>query len=154
MEGERPMAAVSLGVGENESKRIPGAFESSLIHSLAERYRTVWIDRGAGGEEARRVTAAVESSGAGAQIRYWEGSFAGFVSVIAQSDFYAGYDSAGQHAAAAAGVPLLTVFAGAPSRRFQSRWSPRGRGRVSIFDPSDSRDFREVVAAILDSGRL
>jgi len=63
----------------------------------------------------------------GERVRYWEGSFAGFVSVIGQCDFYAGYDSAGQHAAAALGVPLLSVFAGACSARFRDRWAPAGR---------------------------
>jgi ADP-heptose:LPS heptosyltransferase len=125
---ERPMVAVSLGVGENESKRVGGDFETLLIRSLGERYATVWVDRGAGGEEARRVTATVEASGVADHIRFWEGSFAGFASVIAQSDFYVGYDSAGQHAAAASGVRSITVFAGAVSDRFRSRWSVTGSG--------------------------
>ena len=59
----RPRAAVSLGVGENDSKRIGGDFEAQLIRALGEKYRTIWIDRGVGGEEARRVTAAAEASG-------------------------------------------------------------------------------------------
>jgi ADP-heptose:LPS heptosyltransferase len=121
----RPYASVSLGVGGNNSKRISDAFEADLIRDLAERYRTVWIDRGAGGEEAQRVSQAAANSGALDRVRFWEGSFAGFVSVIAQSAFYAGYDSAGQHAAAAAGIPLRSIFVGAISPRFQSRWSPK-----------------------------
>jgi ADP-heptose:LPS heptosyltransferase len=124
IEGERPVAALSLGVGENESKRLGLAFESQMIAAIAERFRTLYIDRGMGGEEARRVTEAAECSGVMRQLRFREGSFAEFTSVIQQSDFYAGYDSAGQHAAAAAGTPLITVFAGAPSERFQKRWSP------------------------------
>ena len=59
----RPRAAVSLGVGENESKRIAGDFEAQLIRALGGKYRTIWIDRGVGGDEARRVTAAAEASG-------------------------------------------------------------------------------------------
>ena len=120
----RPCAAISLGVGENESKRIPGTFEADLIRHLSRRHPTLYIDRGAGGEEARRVTAAVEASGISNRVRFHEGSFAAFVSLIAQCDFYAGYDSAGQHAAAAAGVPFVSVFAGAPSKVFRARWSP------------------------------
>jgi len=126
----RPAAAVSLGVGENETKRIGGDFEAKLIAALTERYRTVWLDRGAGGEEARRVTAAV----AGRRVRFWEGSFAGFVSVVAQSDFYVGYDSAGQHAAAAAGVPLVSIFAGAVSDVFRARWAPHGAGIQTVLN--------------------
>jgi ADP-heptose:LPS heptosyltransferase len=131
--GERPRAAISLGVGGNDSKRIGGDFEADLIRSLGARYGTLWIDRGAGGEEARRVTTAVEASGVAERVCFWEGSFAGFASVISQCDFYAGYDSAGQHAAAAAGIPLTTYFAGAPSDRFRERWTPAGTGEINVI---------------------
>jgi ADP-heptose:LPS heptosyltransferase len=126
--GGRPRAAVSLGVGGNDTKRVGGDFEAHLIRSLAERYNTVWIDRGAGGEESLRVTAAVNASDSEERVRFWEGGFAGFASIIAQSDLYVGYDSAGQHAAAASQTPLVTIFAGAPSLRFQQRWTPYGEG--------------------------
>ncbi len=129
-----PRATVSLGVGDNETKRIHGDFEAQLIRALGETFRTIWIDRGVGGEEALRVTAAAEASGCIDRIRFWEGSFAGFASLIAQSDLYAGYDSAGQHAAAASGTPLITIFAGAPSERFRQRWSPRGPGRIRVIE--------------------
>jgi ADP-heptose:LPS heptosyltransferase len=133
VEGNAPRAAVSFGVGENESKRIGGDFESEVLRALGERFETIWIDRGVGGEEARRVTAAAEASGCSACIRFSEGSFAEFASVIAQSDLYVGYDSAGQHAAAAANVPLISLFAGAPSERFRQRWSPAGSGRIHVI---------------------
>jgi len=123
-------AAVSLGVGENDSKRVGEDFETRLIETLGIFYETVWVDRGVGGEEARRVTAAVEESLVGDRVRFWEGGFAGFASLISRSDLYVGYDSAGQHAAAAAGVPLISVFAGAPSERFRRRWTPSGHGNV------------------------
>ncbi|HWE00196.1 MAG TPA: hypothetical protein VG345_14190, partial [Bryobacteraceae bacterium] len=56
IEGERPLAALSLGVGENESKRLGLAFEAQMIAAIAQRFQTLYIDRGMGGEEARRVT--------------------------------------------------------------------------------------------------
>jgi ADP-heptose:LPS heptosyltransferase len=130
----RPAVAISLGVGENESKRIPGDFEARLIRHLADRCATIHLDRGAGGEEARRVTDAAEASGALHKVRFHEGSFAAFVSIIIQSDFYAGYDSAGQHAAAAAGIPLITIFKGAPNQTFRSRWEPFGPAKRTILD--------------------
>ena len=37
IEGDSPRAAVSLGVGENESKRIGGDFEAQLIRRLGEK---------------------------------------------------------------------------------------------------------------------
>ncbi len=123
-------AAISLGVGENESKRLGGDFETRLIEVSGMHFETVWVDRGVGGDEARRVTAAVEAGLVADRVRFWEGGFAGFASIISQSDFYAGYDSAGQHAAAAAGVPLISIFAGAPSERFARRWTPAGHRNV------------------------
>jgi ADP-heptose:LPS heptosyltransferase len=154
-EGERPMAAVSLGVGQNESKRIGGDFEARLLRLIGERYRTVWVDRGIGGEEARRVTAAVDASGIG--VRFWEGSFAGFASVIAQSDVYVGYDSAGQHAAAAAGVRSFTIFRGAPSKAFRYRWAPMGRGESTVLgDRAEDtpEDCINMLQLALDRKRL
>jgi ADP-heptose:LPS heptosyltransferase len=134
VEGAAPRAAVSFGVGENDSKRIGGDFEAQVLRVLGARFRTIWIDRGVGGEEARRVTEAVAASGLGERARFWEGSFAGFASVISQCDFYVGYDSAGQHAAAAAGVPLVTFFKGASSARFRERWMPAGECRITLID--------------------
>jgi len=37
---------------------------------------------------------------------------------------YVGYDSAGQHVAAAAGIPLISIFAGFPVPRMFDRWRP------------------------------
>ena len=137
VDGERPRVAVSLGVGENESKRVGGDFEANLLRKLGATYRTIWVDRGAGGEEARRVTAAVAASGVSDRVRFWEGSFAEFVSIIMQSDFYVGYDSAGQHAAAAAGVPLISIFKGAVSELFRNRWAPQGTGDRTVLNADE-----------------
>ena len=62
----------------------------------------------------------------GARATFWEGSFAGFAQVIAGSSLYVGYDSAGQHVAAACGVPLISIFAGFPAPRMFHRWRPSG----------------------------
>ena len=119
-----PYIAVSLGVGENPAKRIAGDFETRLLALLSAKAPLI-VDRGAGGEEAERVERAVAESGA--RATYWEGSFAGFArNVIARASLYVGYDSAGQHAAAACGVPLVTVFAGFPAERMFYRWRPAG----------------------------
>ena len=128
--GPSPRVAVSLGVGDNESKRVGADFEARMIAELGARYQTIWVDRGIGGDEARRVTAAVEASGVGDRVRFWEGGFAGFASIISRCDLYAGYDSAGQHAAAAAAVPLISIFAGAPSERFRQRWTAAGPANI------------------------
>ncbi|HWC97864.1 MAG TPA: glycosyltransferase family 9 protein [Candidatus Sulfopaludibacter sp.] len=119
-----PYVAVSLGVGENAAKRLPDPFEEELLRMLAARGVPLCIDKGAGGEEAERVTRAVEASGA--QATFWSGSFAGFAAIIAGASLYVGYDSAGQHIAAATGVPLVSVFAGFPAPRMFDRWRPVG----------------------------
>jgi ADP-heptose:LPS heptosyltransferase len=135
-----PYIAVSLGVGENPAKRIADPFEERLLALLAKTGLSICIDRGAGGAEAERVQRAVERSGAA--VTFWDGSFAGFASVIAGSKLYVGYDSAGQHIAAACGVPLISVFAGFPAPRMFERWRPVGTGcqviRVDRPDPIET----------------
>jgi hypothetical protein len=124
---------VSLGVGENPAKRIADPFEIGLLRHLAQL--PVLIDKGAGGEEAKRVEKAVAGV---LNIRCWEGAFAPFAAAIAKSRLYVGYDSAGQHVAAACGVPLVSVFAGFPSPRMFARWRPAGEVvRVENPDPNE-----------------
>jgi ADP-heptose:LPS heptosyltransferase len=135
-----PQIAVSLGVGENPAKRIPDPFEEQLLALVAATGLPLAIDRGAGGEEAERVARAVERSGVDAQ--FWDGGFAGFAEIIAASSLYVGYDSAGQHVAAACGVPLVSIFAGFPVPRMFERWRPRGPNctviRVDRPDPAET----------------
>ena len=126
---------VSLGVGENPTKRIREPFERELMAALARRSETVLVDRGIGGEEAERVERATAGL---TNVAYWEGSFAGFADAIARSRLYVGYDSAGQHVAAASGVPLLSVFAGYPTPRMAARWRPSGPGPIEVVRVEDS----------------
>jgi ADP-heptose:LPS heptosyltransferase len=143
---QRGAIAVSLGVGENPAKRLADPFEEHLLALLAETGATLTIDKGAGGEEAARVERAVERSGV--KATFWEGSFAGFAAIIAAGRLYVGYDSAGQHVAAAAGVPLVTVFAGFPAPRMFDRWRPGGE-RASVIRV-DHPDPAEAIARVRD----
>ncbi len=123
--------AVSFGVGENPAKRVGGGFEREILRGLTRFGVTVWIDKGAGGEEADRVErAAADCPG---MIRFWSGAFAPFAALIARSRLYLGYDSAGQHVAAASGAPLVCVFAGYPSERMLARWQPCGSGPIRLI---------------------
>jgi ADP-heptose:LPS heptosyltransferase len=122
---------ISLGVGENPAKRIGDPFETELLLAVAGRGWSVLIDKGAGGEEAGRVEMAIRGISP-ERVQCWEGSFAGFAAEIARSGMYIGYDSAGQHVAAACGIPLVSVFAGFPSPRMFARWSPTGPGPIEI----------------------
>ncbi len=130
-EADTGIVTISLGVGENAAKRIPDPFEEELLKLLAHSGATLWVDRGAGGEEAARVERAIARSGASVQT--WDGSFAGFAAMIARSKLYVGYDSAGQHVAAACGTPLISVFAGFSCPRMFSRWRPTGLGRIDVI---------------------
>jgi hypothetical protein len=120
-------AAVSLGTGANASKGLSAEFERNLMEQLASA-GSVLIDKGAGGEEAERVERATH----GLNVRFWNGSFAAFASGILASNSYYGYDSAGQHVAAAAAIPLTVYFAGAINERFRARWRPIGTGMITI----------------------
>ena len=133
--------AISLGVGENPAKRIADPFEAELLALLAQTGLPLTIDQGAGGEEAAHVEQAVAA--AGVQVQRWSGSFAGFASIIAGSRLYVGYDSAGQHVAAACGVPLVAVFAGFSCPRMFARWRPAGCV-VRVEDPDPARVLQQV----------
>jgi ADP-heptose:LPS heptosyltransferase len=142
----QPYIAVSLGVGENAAKRLADPFEERLLALIAARGLPVCVDRGAGGEEAERVARAVERSGAAAT--FWEGSFAGFARIIAGAALYAGYDSAGQHVAAACGVPLISVFAGFPAERMFHRWRPCSGSVIRVDQPDVDATLARVETAL------
>jgi hypothetical protein len=139
---------VSLGVGENPAKGMPHPFEQRLLAALADRGLRIVVDSGPGGEEEERVRRAVGARGD--SIRMFHGSFAAFAAIIAGSRLYIGYDSAGQHAAAACGVPLVTIFAGSPSPRFTSRWRPTGPGPKEVVKV-ENRDPASVLSRTLEA---
>jgi ADP-heptose:LPS heptosyltransferase len=115
---------VSLGVGENEAKRLDDEFETELVAALLRTGMRIVIDRGAGGEEAERVNQIAQKLGHPASLELHDGSYASFASQILQSKLYVGYDSAGQHVASAGHVPLVSIFAGFACDRMFARWRP------------------------------
>ena len=141
----QPGIAISLGVGENPAKRIADPFETELLSLLSRTGQPLTIDQGAGGEEAERVERAIAQSGVAARttVERWRGSFAGFASIVAASRLYVGYDSAGQHVAAACGTPLIGIFAGFPCPRMFSRWRPAGHV-IRVDDPDPARVLEQV----------
>lgn len=143
--------AVSFGVGENANKRIQGDFEYEVLRALLSYGVPVLIDRGAGGEEAARVNALVERLGSPELLRLHDGTYASFASQITQSRMYVGYDSAGQHAANAAGVPLVSAFAGYASERMLARWQPAGpKARVVAVGEDTAESALERTLAAID----
>lgn len=147
--GTQPVITVSLGVGENPAKRVEDPYEAELLKLLGTLGALVMVDAGApGGEEEARVRRAIAASGLTQErIGIHEGSFASFAAMIAASSLYVGYDSAGQHVAAALGIPLISVFAGFPSQRMLQRWSPQSPGVCNVI-PVQGEDAAQVLAAV------
>lgn len=137
--------AISFGVGENPAKRLDDEFELRLVQSLLDGGHTVLLDSGAPGTEESARAQHIAGTARG-PLLIWEGSFAPFAAAITRSRLYIGYDSAGQHVAAAAGVNRITVFAGYPNERFLARWRPDGAGQ-SIVIPASSGALADTLAA-------
>ncbi len=144
---------VSLGVGENADKRLGGDFEFSLLRSLLQQGRPVLLDRGAGGEEAARVNALVARLDSPPLLHVHDGSYASFASHILQSKLYVGYDSAGQHVAAAGGIPLVSVFTGHVCPRMFARWRPTGANAhvVAVEDGNRGTALERTLSAIAEA---
>jgi hypothetical protein len=127
--------AVSWGVGENGSKRVDDDFELAVLAQVLEQGKHVVLDRGGGGEETERVNALSERLGRPDSLQLHDGSYGSFAGHIVNSELFIGYDSAGQHVANAAGIPLVSVFAGYASPRTLARWSPdRATSHVVAVD--------------------
>ncbi len=141
---------VSWGVGENPQKRVQGNFEYEVLSRLLRRNRPILLDRGAGGEEAARVDDLVRRLGSPLHLHVHDGSYASFASHIVQSQLYIGYDSAGQHVAAAAGVPLVSVFNGFAGERMLARWSPDTPGShiVVVREDDQTSVLNRTLSAI------
>jgi ADP-heptose:LPS heptosyltransferase len=144
---QRPEVTVSFGVGENPEKRIDDPFELDLIGSLVGRGHAVLVDKGAGADETRRVENVL---GIFPMVEAWEGDYAPFASMISRSQLYIGYDSAGQHVAAACGVSLISVFAGYVSDRMFQRWYPTGPGPIHVIKVTD-RNPQRVLRSVIDT---
>jgi hypothetical protein len=139
--------AVSLGVGDNQSKRVGGDFERELLHTLAETGASLLVDKGGSSEEAVRVERALLSlkpphRGGGARTH--EGKFGVFAALIQKSKLFVGYDSAGGHVASACGIPVISIAKGFASDRMAARWRPNG----VILDGNDPLLLNKVKAAL------
>jgi ADP-heptose:LPS heptosyltransferase len=142
---------ISLGVGENACKRIDGDFELAVLEKLLSLGRAILLDRGAGGEEAERVDTLVSKLGHPPLLHLHDGSYASFAGHISQSDLYFGYDSAGQHVAAAAGLPLVSVFTGYVSERMFFRWRPSTPcSHVVAVDAANRSSVRERALTAIE----
>jgi hypothetical protein len=112
---------VSLGVGDNENKRVGDAFESDLLQLLDQTGETILVDKGASEAERQRVEAALTP-----RMQTHDGPFAPFAAAIAKSKLFVGYDSAAGHVASACGIPLISIASGFVCERAAARWRPSG----------------------------
>ncbi len=152
----KPLAAVSLGVGDRESKRLSDAFEDRLLEILRRAGYSILLDFGAGGtetaraeERVRRFRGSTASFGhAAADLVTWRGSLSAFGGGIAACDYYVGYDSASAHLAAALGVPVVEAFAGAASKRMRQRWTPTGPASIKVIPVEADTPEDDVLAVV------
>jgi len=134
---------VSLGVGENPSKRLSDDFERELLRILAETGASVLVDKGGTTEERERVGRALLPG-----MRTHDGPFAPFAAEIGRSKLFVGYDSAAGHVASACGVPLISIAAGFASERMLARWRPLGTV-IRGDHPDPLAEIRRAVKAII-----
>jgi ADP-heptose:LPS heptosyltransferase len=170
--GRPQVVSLSFGVGGNANKRVNHAFEIALLRQLLQNSALI-LDKGGAPEERAQIdtlTAALRAEGhqilelkaenAAAQLQMessqwavatWDGSIGAFAGLIAASDQYIGYDSSGQHIAAALGVPTLTVFVNSNSPRFVQRWQPFGKSAVEIVSvkPAQISNWPNILQATL-----
>lgn len=163
-----PAVSVSFGVGGNPAKRIGDVFEHDLLAALVDAGARVLFAKGVGDEVVRadrHLSALREEHGItsidieddlppadqlqAADIIAWRGELGGFAALIAAGDLYTGYDSGGQHIAAALGVPVIDIFADDSIPMVTTRWTPTGPAAVHVIEhykaPSETLD--KVMAA-------
>ena len=81
-------------------------------------------------------------------ILTWQGGIGSLAGLIAASDRYIGYDSSGQHLAAALGIPAITIFATGNSPLFAARWTPWSRGESLVIPAQQNGDPDALIEKI------
>ncbi len=175
--GARRIIAINFGVGDNPRKTLGEEFEICLLKALLRQPGSViLLDQGFGEDELHHTASLINAIGqTGSPVHKTtfdqcqnveiEQGLIGlkteigeFAAIISQSDKYIGYDSAGQHIAAAVETPCLTIFAGSNNMRFIRRWSACGPQRCRIVhvdtltDP-DSIDIEDIITCVMN-GRI
>jgi hypothetical protein len=130
-----------------------GAEGGELVDWIIGRARTSLGERG----EVKIVEASEDnlsillSSGSPPpDILVWRGRVGLLAAMIEASDLYIGYDSMGQHIAAAVGTHCIDVAAGFASRKFLGRWKPSGSGPVTLIEAARGKTSAEVLAEVVN----
>jgi len=142
---------VNFGVGGNDDKRISDEFEFEVVLQLVEQGAKVILDEGFGEGEIERTDRIIDRLKARGKtvvrvnedlsfpaasypdLIIYKGGIGQFAALISQSQFYVGYDSMGQHVAAALEIPELVIFNGYPTEKFSRKWHPYGKGKINII---------------------
>ncbi len=156
---ERKIIVMNFGVGGNIKKRIGPGFESSLVQTLSGRGFRIIFDLGAA-EEMEEFRALLKSinpelpiiegldvsfakKGCDSNIYAFQGNTGELAAMIKASDAYIGYDSMGQHLAAALRKPLIVVFTGYQSDIFRIKWTPCSPAPVHILAVPDKTEWTD-----------
>jgi ADP-heptose:LPS heptosyltransferase len=94
------------------------------------------------------LTDAIATDALAADVLVWQGRIGLLAALIGESNLYIGYDSAGQHIAAALGVPCVDVFAGYSSPRMLERWRPTGKADSQVIAVDTSQGEMDDAAII------
>ncbi len=173
--GSGEIATISLGTGGNEEKRLAPETEVTLLRHLCRQGRVI-LDKGGGPDEQEAVGRIVNTlrddgltiveaserdwqSGPpvdriNAGLIAWDGGIGSLAGLIAASDRYIGYDSSGQHLAAAMSIPATTIFITSNPPAFIERWNPGRRGRIVVAKRETTLDqLVAMIDAMMDANR-
>ena len=138
---------INLGVGGNARKGLGDAFEARLLSLLLRSGATVLLDQGAGQDEILKTEALHRAVGGGERLLLKQSPLSTFAALVKLSSLYVGYDSMGQHIAAACGVPGMVIFRGYPNQAFLRRWTPSGKAGMDTI-LANSLTVNQVLAAV------
>ncbi|MBI3652806.1 MAG: hypothetical protein HY231_17420 [Acidobacteria bacterium] len=125
------------GFGQAESQRADAVLEAARRAGYQSRkINIVEIDEARLDGWLNQETDAATTNQSGARdadVVVWQGRIGLLAALIGESNLYIGYDSAGQHLAAALGTPCIDVFAGFSAPRMLQRWRPSGEATTRVI---------------------
>jgi len=174
--GAAHAVVVNFGVGGNPDKRLSEAFEYELVSRLIDCGSRVLLAEGVDREEIARSHRLLTQLAAGGReikkldsnrsynipaaeslksdVVAWRGNVGTYCALIGTAEEYIGYDSGGQHVAAALGTPTIDIFAHSPYPLFAHRWQPYGPGRIAVVDATGQNsggqaEYGQIVQQIM-----
>jgi hypothetical protein len=139
-----PAIILDRGTGDGENELVD-AIIAEMVQSDGLTVLEAWQD------DLPNVLASDLSA---VELLVWRGRIGLLAALVGTSDLYIGYDSMGQHVAAALGVPCVDVAAGYPSQKFLERWKPTGLGPVSVVPVTAGSAWGETLNEVAHSARM